>query len=411
MAAQPPATAEPAGEEPAADAPPRTWIWPVLLVMSAAAVSQGFVRFTLGYVMPDMTRDLLGSYSAAGLLSAANLGGYLIGVLALTCAGHRFESTRLLRTGLALTTLGLAAVALAPSVPLLFVGMGAAGLCSALVWIPIPSVVAAHVPQRHRGLGFGLATAGVGISIAAIGPVVGLTQRVFGAGQWRPVWALEAAAAVLVLLLLLLLLKPVRPDPAKPPAPAARHAGIPGRGRLLVSYFLYGVSFVLYTTYLVVALREDLDFASADAARAFSLLGLASIAGGAVGGRASDRLGRRPVLAACMATAGLAALVVPLDWSGAVPAANLVYGLVMTSVGTVMVAYLGDVLTPDRMGTAFGSVTAALGLAQVVAPPIGGWLADATGSFSVVFHLACAAGVLAGIIAVFLPSTAAGRRR
>lgn len=410
MAAQPPKTTDPAGGTPAADTPLRTWIWPVLLVMSAAAVSQGFVRFTFGYVMPDMTRDLLGSYGTAGLLSAANLGGYLVGVVVLASVGHRFESTRLLRTGLALTALGLAVVAAAPSVPVLFVGMGLAGLCSSLVWIPIPSVVGAHVPARHRGLGFGLATAGIGVSIAVTGPAVTLLQRVFGAGQWRPVWALETALAVVVLLLLLFL-RPVRAEAAEPSPRLAGRTALPGGGRLLTSYFLYGVSFVLYTTYLVVALRDDLGFSPDDAGLAFALLGVASIVGGAAGGRASDRIGRRPVLAVCIAASGLLALVVPLGWGEAVLAANLLYGLVMTSVGAVMVAYLGDLLPPARMAAAFGGVTAGLGLAQVVGPPVGGWLADATGSFAAVFVLACVCGVAGGVVAAFLPGTGAGRRR
>ncbi|KUP97248.1 MFS transporter [Thermobifida cellulosilytica] len=410
MAAQPPKTTGPAGEKPAADDTPlRSWIWPVLLVMSAAAVSQGFVRFTLGYVMPDMTRDLLGSYSAAGLLSATNLGGYLVGVVALAWVGHRFEGTRLLKAGLALTALGLGLVAAAPSVPVLFVGMGLAGLCSSLVWIPIPSVVNAHVPARHRGLGFGLATAGIGVSIAVTGPLVTFLQGVFGAGEWRQVWALETAVSVAVLLLLLFL-RPVRRQAAEPSPQTALWTALPGGGRLLLSYFLYGVSFVLYTNYLVVALREDLEFTPQAAGRAFALLGIASIVGGAAGGRASDRIGRRPVLASCIAASGLLALVVPLGWSGAVLGANLLYGLVMTSVGAVMVAYLGDILPPDRMAAGFGGVTASLGLAQVVGPPVGGWLADATGAFAPVFVLACVCGTVGGAVAAFLPATAAGRR-
>lgn len=410
MAARPPTTTEPTGEGPGDTTPLRRWIWPVLLLMCAPAVSQGFVRFVFGFVMPDMTRDVLGSYSVAGLFSATNLGGYLVGVLLLTSLSHRFESTRLLKTGLALTGVGLAVVALAPSTPLLFVGMGMAGLCSAMVWIPLPSIVAGHVPPRHRGLGFGIATAGIGVSIALTSPAVTLVHRVFGSGEWRPVWALGAAGALVVLILYLVLLAPVRTDTAGPSPSGAPQRGFPGRGRLLLSYFLYGVSFVLYTNYLIVALRQDLDFTPTGAAQVFSLLGVASIVGGAVGGRVSDWFGRRSVMAISMVSVGLLALVVPLGWGGAAAVSAFCYGLLMTAVGTVLVAYLSDVLDPRWMGTAFGSATVSLGLAQLLAPPVGGWLADVTGSFAVVFHLACGAGVLAGLVAAFLPGTSAGRR-
>ncbi|WP_405151091.1 MFS transporter [Sphaerisporangium sp. NBC_01403] len=410
MAAQPPETADPVTAEASAPASVLTWIRPVLLIMCAGGVSQGFARFTFAFILPDMTEDVLGSYSVAGLLGAANLGGYLIGVIAMTSLAGRFESTRLLKAGLALTVLGLLIVAVAPWTPLLFAGMGMAGLCSAAVWIPIPSIIAAYAPQRHRGIGFGLATAGIGIAVALTGPLVTLVQRLFGDGEWRQVWAAEVVLSVVILVLQLLFLKPIGTHTAGPSRRGSLRSRLPGASTLLPAQFLYGISYALFTNYLVAALQDDMGFELASATQIFSFLGIASIFGGVVGGRTSDMFGRRFVLAAFMVAIGMVALVIPLRWSDGMYVSAIAYGMLMTAIGTVLVAYLSDVLGPSEIGAAFGSATISLGSAQLIAPPIGGWLADATGSFDLTFYVACGTGVLAGIVAGFLPNTRKGRR-
>lgn len=408
MTAQPAETAESSPGAGASAVPVRTWIWPILLVMCASGVSQGFVRFTFSFVLPDMTEDVLGSYSVAGLLSGANLGAYLVGVLAMTLLAARFESTRLLKAGLALIVLGLLVIAVAPWTWLLFAGMALAGLCSAAVWIPVPSIVAVHAPQHLRGLGFGLVTAGIGISIALTGPAVTLVQRVFGEGEWRQVWGLTVLVSVVVLVLQLLFLKPVDTH-ADEPRPVRRPLGslLPGAWTLLLSYFLYGASFALFTNYFIAALQQDMDFGLAHATGVFSLVGLTSIFGGVVGGRLSDRIGRRATLVAFLLIIALPPLVVPLHWHGGVYAAAVLYGLLMTGIGTVLVAYVSDRLGPREISAAFGATTLSLSIAQFLAPPLGGRLADVTGSFDLTFYVATATAVLSGIVAVFLPGARA----
>jgi MFS family permease len=382
------------------------WKVAVLLVMAAVAVSQGFARFTYAFVLPDMTADILGSYSAAGALGAANLGGYLIGVVLMTAFAHRFEATRLMKTGLALTVLGLLIVATAPHPALLFVGMLLAGCCSAGVWIPCASVISAYAPAARRGVAFGVVTAGIGIAIALTGRITAWVHASAGEGSWRPVWGVVTGVCAVVLILVLAFLRPVDRQPDLALGRVAVRKVLPGAPALLLSYGIYGVSFAIYTNFLVAALKDGLGYSSGAAANAYSLLGLASILGGVVLGRVSDRLGRRPVLVAAMLLVGVAAVVIPLGWAGAVLPSVIAYGLLMTGIGAVIVAYLSDLLEPRDMAAAFGAITLSLGVAQLVAPPVGGWLADATGSFRLTFVLAGVAGAVAGVIAVLLPGRA-----
>jgi MFS family permease len=387
-----------------------SWLWSVVLVMLSGAVSQGFARFTYAFVLPQMREDMLGSYSAAGALGAVNLGSYLAGVVVVTAVARRVESTALLKWGLLLTAAGLALLAVAPSLPLVVVGMGAVGLCSAAVWVPAAGIVSAHAPAHRRGLAFGLTVAGIGLSIAFTGQLAAVVHHVAGPHAWRQVWAVEAGLAAAILVLQICLLHRLPGEHAPDPARTPLRRLVPGHRWLMVSYFLYGASYSIFTNYLVAALQTDLHLDQDAAAHVYSLLGIASIFGGLLLGRVSDRWERRTVLAWSLAGTGLLCLVVPLGHPGLALPVGLVYGLLMTGVGGVLFAYISDVVPQAFVATAFGAITLSLGTSQLLAPPFGGWLADRTGGFAASYAAAAVAGVVAGVLALRLPTSAVARQ-
>jgi MFS family permease len=80
----------------------------------------------------------------------------------------------------------------------------------------------------------------------------------------------------------------------------------------------------------------------------------------------------------------------------------------------VLAAHLADWLDPRRFAAAFGAVTLVFGLAQLVGPQLGGWIADRTGSFSTAFLVAAAAALGAAFASATLPrrgAAAAARSR
>ncbi|HJQ42521.1 MAG TPA: YbfB/YjiJ family MFS transporter [Jatrophihabitantaceae bacterium] len=381
-----------------------SWLRPVVLVMLSGAVSQGFARFTYPFVLPQMRDDLLGSYSAAGALGAVNLGSYLAGVLAMTWISRRVESTVLLKAGLFLTAGGLLLIAAAPSVPWVVVGMAEVGLCSAAVWVPAAGIVSAHAPEHRRGFAFGITVAGIGLSIAVTGQLVSLVHRIAGPDSWRPVWAIESGLAVTILVVQLCLLRRLPGEHAPDTTRRPLRELMPAPQLLLVSYFLYGASYAIFTNYLVAAVQTDLGISQSSAAQVYSVLGVASIFGGLVLGRISDRLERRTVLGWSVVGTGLLCLVVPAGVGPlAVPVA-LLYGLLMTGVGSVLFAYISDSVPQSFVAAAFGTITISLGLSQLVAPPFGGWLADRTGGFAASYLVAAVVGVIGGLLALRLPA-------
>ncbi|HZG93878.1 MAG TPA: MFS transporter, partial [Mycobacteriales bacterium] len=65
-------------------------------------------------------------------------------------------------------------------------------------------------------------------------------------------------------------------------------------------------------------------------------------------------------------------------------------GAMMSGLPAVIAAHLSDVLTPREFAGAFGRCTLAFGVAQLCGPPLGGFLAQATGGFLAAFVLAAA---------------------
>src|SRR3954471_10960699 len=98
---------------------------------------------------------------------------------------------------------------------------------------------------------------------------------------------------------------------------------------------------------------------------------------------------------------------IPLAPVGAEPWAvvsAVLFGLAMSGAPAVLAAHLSDWLHPRRFAAAFGAVPLVFGLAQLVGPQLGGWIADRTGSFTIAFLVAAAAAPGAAVAAATLPS-------
>ena len=381
------------------------------LVMAGVCVAQAFGRFTYGVVLPAVRDDLLGSNRAAGLLGSMNVGAYLAGAVLVAAVSGRVGLGRLVRIGLCFSTAGLLVASFAPNATVLCLGLVTMGLGGAAIWIPSPRLAAAALPPERRGLATGFIGMGIGIGLVFAGRLADVLRDAGGDEAWRAVYRVEGLVGVVVLVATLLWLA----DDDVPAAPAgAGRAGFGGFGALrridgwlalTTAYAAFGFMYLLVFAYLVARLEDDAGFSPNRASTMFAVAGVAVVFGGVVFGPLSDRYGRRAVLVAEFATFGLSAVAIltgdqPWVALGAVGA-----GLSFAGLPTVIAAYVVDATDVSTYGPVYSAATLAFGGGQLLAPQVGGALADRQGTFTNVFLLAVAMAVLGGVLSARLPGS------
>lgn len=376
----------------------------VVLVGLAAMVAQAFGRFTYGVLLPAVRDDLGLSNTVAGLFATLNVGAYLLGTIIIVRATARVRLLALMRTGLVLSTVGLLVAALAPGGPVLVVGLLLMGLGGACIWIPSPSLAAAEVPPERRGLAVGVIGAGIGIGIVFAGRLANTLRERLGDGAWDDVYLVEAAIGAAVALAVLLLLRPeAEPAPNRSASSFAVLRTMEGWAPLTVAYAAFGFSYLMALTYLTARLEDDAGWTEAQAAGAFAVAGLAGIVGGIVLGALADRVGPRLVLVGSFAFLGAGILGVLSGLPVLVFAGAAVVGMTFSGIPSLIAAYIVEHSTVATYGPRYAVATLAFGLAQFSSPQVGGFIADLTGAFTVVFALSAGLALVGATASWLLP--------
>ena len=352
-----------------------------------------------------MRDDLFDSYSLAGLLGTVNLVAYLVAVLIVSWFSGRVSVVVVVAGGLGLCTVGSFVLAVSTGFASLAFGMVLLGGGAAGTWVPLAGVVTASVSVERRGLALGLLTTGFGLSILLAAQLRSLVYALFGDGSWRAVWVIQGILVGLTCVACAVLLRP--PERASERFhgnPVSLLRSVPAWGTLTFAYAAVAAGYVIFASYLSALLEKEAHFSPAHTSAVFSVLGVAAIAGAVVTGRLADRVGWRIAFStscAVMAACGLLVLARSEPW---VLLAGVLYGIPLTTTGAFVAGYIGDHLRGAAIAAAFGAVTIPFGVSQAVAPWLGGWLRDTTGSFTAPFLLSAAAFVVAAICAARLPA-------
>lgn len=376
--------------------------WAIVgIVVLAAMVAQGFGRFTYALVLPAVQDDLAISYTLAGSFGTANLTAYLLGTASVAVVANRIPLDRMMRIGIVGSAVGLTGMWWSPNLVVLAAAMVLTGLAGAWVWIPAPGVSASLVAPERRGMAIGIVGTGIGTGFV----LASWASRSF-AGGWRTIYGAEAVLGVVTTALVLMFLRTgtaVSGD-RRPSLDALRK--VPGWTRLVVAYASYGLSMSLFVNFLVARLEEDAGFSAAATATVFATFGVATIFGGPIFGPLSDRIGRNTAMTIGFAGMGSAAVLALVDTQPAPLFAAVVFGLAFAGVPTTLAAHLSDHLTTQQFGSAFGTITLAFGIAQMIGPQLGGFLGDATGAFTLVFVLSAAIAAIGATAALRIPPMA-----
>lgn len=184
-------------------------------------------------------------------------------------------------------------------------------------------------------------------------------------------------------------------------------------------YLLFAISnFLLYTFYDVpyVYLGDNatqIGFSPTQSSMLISIIGILNMVGEVFLGWMGDRKSVNPIYtyALCMALCGLVTALVPLfrDYTSLSVLAGG-FGLFIAANYSLTSIILVELITLERFTNAYGLLLLVQGVANLVGPPLAGWISDLTESYDLAFYLAGFFIVISGALLLVLPTIAKVRK-
>jgi predicted MFS family arabinose efflux permease len=354
-----------------------------LALSLGAAVSLGISRFSYALLLPPMRDDLGWSYLLAGAMNTANALGYLLGALVTPAVMRRFGAQAALVGGSVFTGVFMLLSGFVTDADMLLLQRVLAGMASAFAFIA-GGVLAARLGTLHAqqaGLLIGLYYGGTGFGIALsallVPATLGEATRLGAAHSWQ--WAWLALGASCLFATVAMALPASRIDGATVAGGARGHFRIRSFGYGLAGYFMFGVGYIGYMTFVIALLKEQ-GMAAPVITMFYATLGLAVVASSRIWAGMLDRFKGGQSLAVLNGLLALATLLPVLTATPvAVFASGLLFGAVFLSVVASTTALLRHNLPPHAWSAGISVFTIVFAFGQIVGPSIVGWISDDAG--------------------------------
>lgn len=395
--------------------------WVIVLVsMLAVFGCIGLGRLALGMLLPSMGEDLGLTYSQMGMISAGNFAGYLGAVLFCGWMVRRLGPRTMIACGLltvATTMMLISRTSHYPTVLGLYI---LTGVGTGTANIPVMGLIAHWFKASSRGRAGGLLMAGNGFAIMLSGTLIPQLTASQGAAGWRLGWLLLGALVGAIALLSALLLRNnpeamgLKPVGSEIPSAAGHNDSVdlPPSSKtptclltlIAAVFFIFCFTYVIYATFIVTTLVQELGFSEAQASRLWIWVGFCALFSGPLFGALSDRIGRGWGMMSVFAVQTCAYLLAASQLSGLwIYLSVTLYGLSAFSIPSIIVAALSDYLPREKVMAALGHVTFFASFGQIVGPSLAGLLADLSGSFSSSYLLAAGLTATAAALSMLLP--------
>jgi predicted MFS family arabinose efflux permease len=348
-----------------------------------AAISLGISRFSYGLLLPPMREDLGWSYLLAGAMNTGNAFGYFVGALATPALMRRYGAQTALLGGSLLTALFMLLSGFFTGAETLMLQRVLAGVASAFIFIAGGLLVArlgSLHPQR-AGLLIGIyyGGTGFGITLSALLVPATMSQALAQGAPHAWQWAWLALGTSCLLATALMALPAHQLDGA--PAAAGTQSGFSARafGFGLAGYFMFGVGYIGYMTFVIALLKQQGMQAGVITAF-YSLLGLAVVASSRIWAGMLDRFKGGQSIAILNALLAVATLLPALTAAPVVVfGSGLVFGAVFLSVVASTTALVRHNLPPAGWPAGISMFTTVFAFGQIVGPTAVGWIADGAG--------------------------------
>jgi MFS family permease len=354
-----------------------------LALSLGAAVALGFSRFSYGLLLLPMRSDLGWTYLLAGSMNTGNALGYFLGALVTPVLMRRVGIWQSLVGGSVLVSVFMLLSGIVTDASTLFLLRVCAGVASAFVFVS-GGVLAAQLGSMHSkraGLLIGLYYSGTGLGIAAsallVPAALAAAQQHGVAHSWQWPW--------LVLGIACLFATGILAGPAK--AIGGALVGQTRGSRFVIrdfffglsGYFMFGVGYIGYMTFVVALLRQQ-GMSAGRITLFYTLLGLAVVASPRLWAPMLDRFRGGEPLAILNGILGAASILPAL--TSATPIvflSGVVFGAVFLSVVASATALVRHNLPQEVWSAGISAFTVVFAFGQIVGPTIVGWIADGPG--------------------------------
>ena len=379
----------------------------VILVALTAAVAQSFGRFTFGVLLPAVRDDLEISNTVVGSLATVNVAAYLVGTLVVASTSSRFKLLTIMRSGMVLAVTGLAVAATSTGALVLAAGLFLMGLGGALTWIPAPVVASASLAPERRAMAIGILSSGMGAGVVFSSQLAGFVRSTMGDSSWRTVYVVQAIIGLVIVTATWILVAHRQDNPSTRSSLGGFNVLRRMAGWLpyTVAFTAFGLMYLLVVAFLTTRLEDDSGWSSSRASLAFTFLGVAMMFGGPLFVAIAQRIGARLTLSFAFGVWAIVSTIILGGQPASALTASVVVGLLFTAMPTLFTLYVVNNTTAEDYGPSFAAATFAFGVAQMISPQLGGFLADATGSFTLVFLLSAGLAIVGLAAALRLPRT------
>ncbi|PQA82965.1 MFS transporter [Limnohabitans sp. TS-CS-82] len=339
----------------------------------------GLARFAYTPLLPSLQAQTGLTDAAAGGLAAINYAGYMTGALAAAWIDDVRWRHRLYSGGLWMALVTVALMALSTWMPVWALARYVGGLCGATGMLLGSGLVLGWLMRQGRRpeLGVHFIGLGLGIVVSAVGA--------WGLSQLWSVWSDQWLAFAVLGLVFLLPAWRWRP-PVPPHVAVAAHeaAGATASRRwtwtMLTSYFAAGWGFVISATFTVAIVEREPALAG-QGALAWAMVGLAAMPAVFLWDRVARRWGDKQALLLAFGLQTLSVVLPAVSGSlWAALAGALGYGATFIGIVSLTLALVGR-RSPHNPGKAMARLTLSYGAAQMLAPVVAGYMAQATGTF------------------------------
>ena len=391
------------------------WAWFILTAAFVTVFTAYSIRLSYGILLPEMILSLKITKAEAGLIASSFYLTYTLFSPLLGVWVDRFNARTLLVIFCLIMAIGTFLMGKPQSLGQACFFFAIVGVGSAAMWTPVATLVQRWFGSKRRGTVLGILSIGFAIGYGIMGLVLPpLVERY----DWRFCWLFLSGLAFILVPLNGFLLR-TRPEdlnlkpwggnldrmgesPPREPGRAIPYRDLlklPSLWLAAISYFCIGFTSYIINLFIVTYGTLELQVPFAQAARLASAIAFSGIIGGLFLPILSDFMGRKKCL--ILIHTSLTFSIVLIVGAGNhwpllfFPVA--LFGIFYAAAWPMYAAAAADFFPPGATGTVLGFWTIFYGIALILAPTLGGYLADLTGTFVWPFLLAAATGVLGAI--------------